>query len=264
MSEDRKYNFRVLHTINYNLFDKICDAVNSYEVKINRLANKELRLQLDRHNFKINDNKVETKFERLAHEYNKTLFPVLFDVKEGNFSLANYTEISERIAQKDLELKLKHEGSGFDYIRDNFLEKVAKDGYTMAKYFYSFGLIRIILLCLKKIENNPDYSFHWQAIPIASDVFWKGKKDFNPESKILKYEGNSHRNQELFEKIKGYGNAYQYPEKVTDEESVITTTIRHETQYITTALDFEFSETEIKISNSYFNYEETFAINRKY
>nr|WP_294788764.1 hypothetical protein [uncultured Flavobacterium sp.] len=263
MSEQVKYNFRVLHTINYKLFDKIYDVVNTYDVEINQSVDRELRLELDRHNFRINDNKIDKKFEKIAHEYNKTLFPVLFDVKEGNFSLANYNEISKRIARKDEELRLKHEGPGFDYIRNGFLEKVAKDGYDMAKYFYSFGLIRILLLCLEKTENNPDYNFHWEAIPIASDVFWNGKKEFGLESKILKYKGESLGTQELFEKIKGCGNAYQYPEKVTDEESVIATTIKHETEYITTALDFEFSETEIKISNSYFNYGENIVLKRK-
>lgn len=258
MNVDTKYKFRVIHTINYRLFDKIYDVVNTYEIELERILYKDLRIKLSRNNFKINDKKIETKFERIAHEYNNTLFPVLFDGRK-NFLLANFQEIEERIAQKDHELRLKHEGPGFDYIRKGFLEKAA-DGYAMAKYLFSFGLIRVILLCLEKPENNLDYNFYWEAIPIDSDVFWNGKKAFDPELNILKYEGESHDNEALFEKIKSQGNDYQYPEKVTDEDAEIISTIKHEIQYNTTELDFMTSETEIKISNSYFNYFENFSI----
>lgn len=263
MSAREKYNFKVRHTINYKLFDKIYDVVNTCEIELETVFEKASKIKLSRYDFKINDKKITAKFERIAHEYNKTLFPVLFDGTEGKFLLANYQEISDRITEKDEELRLKHDGSGFDYIRNGFLEKAAKDGYAMAKYFYSFGLIRIILLCLEKPENNPNYDFYWQAIPIASDVFWNGEKTFDSELNILKYEGKSHDNAALFEKIKGYGNDYQYPESVTDEESAITTFIKHETQYITAELDFEYSETNIEISNSYFNYLENLVVTRK-
>lgn len=260
MSREEKYNFRILHTINYKLFEKKQEANASYEIELKKIENYNFRVELKRHNFKIDGHNLKSKFEKIAHAYNDALFPVLFDIKEGNFALVNYNEISERLKLKDAELKLRHQGPGFDFIREDFLQKVTKDGYAMVKYFYSFGLIRIILLCLEKTENNNNYDFHWQAIPLETNVFWKGKKSFDAESNILKYEGIGDENDAIFEHIKTAGNAYQYPNTVTDEESVITTTIKHETQYNTTELDFNTSETQIKISNSYCNYLETFSI----
>lgn len=264
MKAGANYNFRVIHDINYELFDKRYKAVSSYEVELEKIENFNFRIKLKRDNFKIDNRKIELKFEKIAHSYNDALFPVLFDIKNGNFSLSNFKEISQRLASTDLELKSKHEGPGFEYIRNNFLGKVAKDGHCMAEYFYSFGIIRIILFCLEKAESKPDYNFHWKVLSLDSNVFWKGKKTFDSESNILKYEGNNNDSTELFNNIKIAGTAYNYPDKVSDEESLITTTIKLETQYVTSQLDFEFSETEIKISNSYFNYKEIFAINRKY
>lgn len=263
MSRDEKYNFSILHTINYELFEKKQEANASYEIELIKFENYNFRVELRPHNFKIDGHNPESKFEKIAHAYNDAIFPIVFDIKEEGFTLANYNEISQRLAQKDAELKLKHEGPGFDFIRENFLQEVAKDGYDMVKYLYSFGLIRILLLCTEKPENNNFYNFNWKALPLDTDVFWKGKKSFDIESNILKYEGGGDENDAIFEHVKTAGNAYQYPEKVTDEESVITTTIKHATQYNTAELDFNTSETEIKISNSYFNYNENLILTRK-
>lgn len=262
MSREGKYNFSILHTINYELFEKKQEANASYEIEFIKFENYNFRVELRRHNFKIDGHNPESKFEKIAHAYNDALFPILFEVKGGNFSLVNYNEISKRLAIKDAELKLKHEGPGFDYIRKDFLEK-ATDGYAMVKYLYSFGLIRIILLCSEKTENNNDYDFHWQVLPLECDVFWKGKKSFDAESNIVKYEGEGNENDAIFEHVKTAGNAYQYPNTVTDEDSAIITTIKHETHYRTSGINFKFSETVIKISNSYFNYEENLTLTRK-
>ncbi|MFH7016368.1 hypothetical protein [Flavobacterium sp. FlaQc-47] len=260
MSDDEKYNFRILHKINYELFDKKQEANVSYEIELKKFENYNFRVALKRDNFKIDGHKPESKFEKIAHAYNDALFPVLFDIIDGNFSLVNFSEIIDRLELKDAALQLKYQGSGFDFIREDFLQKVAKDGYAMVEYLYSFGLIRILLLCAENPENSNCYNFNWKVLPLGTNVFWKGKKSFDTASNILKYEGEGDENDAIFEKVKTAANAYQYPDKVTNEESVITTTIKQETQYNTTELDFKTLDTQIKISNSYFNYLETFSI----
>lgn len=260
MSVTTHYNYQVKHTINYKLFDKIYDVACTYKIELEKLENYNFRIILTRSNFKLNDKKIEAKFEKIAHAYNDALFPIVFDVNEGNFALANYNEISKRLELKDAALQLKHEGPGFDFIREDFLQKVAKDGYAMAEYIYSFGLIKIILLCLGKTENNNNYEFHWQAYPLEYNLFWKGKKTFDTESNILQYEAEGNHNDQLFQHIKTAANAYQYPDTVTDKESVITTAIEHKTQFRTRQLDLEFSETSIGIRNTYFHYQENFFI----
>ena len=258
MSAGSTYNFTILHTINQELFDTKQESHCTYEIEIVKHYNS--RIEIKRHNFKVNDKKIDSKFENIAHAYNDALFPVLFEVREEVFFLANYNEISKRLSRIDEELKLKHEGPGLEYIRTAFFEKAAKDGYAMVEYLYSFGLISVLRLCLEKPENNNDKHFSWNVLPLDCQVFWKGRKNFNPESNILQYKAESDGDTKLFNIIKTAGNDYQYPDTVTDEESVITTTITHETQYKTTHLDFEFSETNIKINNSYFNYQENFSI----
>jgi hypothetical protein len=260
MSREEKYNFRIRHTINHKLFDKKYEGSASYEIELEKVENYNFRVKLTRYNFKIDDQIPDKKFEKIAHAYNHAIFPILFEIKEGNFLLANFNEISERITQKDLELKSRHQGPGLEHIRNDFLSQTTKDGYAMAEYIGSFGLIKILLLCIEKPENENNYHFNWKIPLLDNDVFWKGKKRFDSETNTLKYEGEGHQNEALFQHIKTAGNVYQYPDTVTDQESVITTTIKHETQYNSAQLDFELSETNIQISNTYFHYEENFSI----
>ena len=264
MKANVNYNFKVIHAINFELFEKKSGSASTYGIQFEQLESKNFKIEVRRNDFKVNDKKIELKFERIAYEYNKAIFPVLFDVKDGAFLLSNYTEIAERIAAKDEELKMKHEGPGFQYIRNQFLENAAKDGYAMSRYFFSFGLMKVIMLCLQETDNYDEYDFHWDIIPLETTLFWKGKTKFDPALKTLKYEGKEASTEELFEKIKEYGTANKYPQKLNSEDSLITTKATNETQFVNTKLDFEFSKTEIKINNPYFDYQETLSISRKY
>lgn len=258
MSAGSTYIFKILHTIKEELFDRKQESHCTYEIEIVKHYNS--RMEIKRKNFKVNDKEINSKFERIAHAYNDAIFPVLFEIKEGNFLLANFNEISERITQRDLELKSRHQGPGLEHIRNDFLSQTTKDGYAMAEYIGSFALIRMLLLCVEKPENDNNYHFNWKIPLLDNEVFWKGKKSFDSETNTLKYEGEGNQKDALFQYIKTAANAYKYPDTVTDEESVIVTTITHDTQYNTAQLDFEFSETKIQVSNSYFNYQENFSI----
>jgi hypothetical protein len=264
MEANVNYNFQVIHTIKFELFEKKSESVSTYGVQFEQLENKNFKIEVRRNDFKVNDRKVELKFERIAYEYNKAIFPVLFDVKDGAFLLSNYTEITERIAAKDEELKMKHEGPGFEYIRNQFLENAAKDGYAMSRYFFSFGFMKIIMLCLQETDNYDEYDFHWDIIPLETTLFWKGKTNFDTGLKTLKYEGQETNTEALFEKIKEYGTNNKYSQELSAEDALISTKATNETQFVNTKLDFDFSKTEIKINNPYFNYQETLSINRKY
>jgi hypothetical protein len=263
MKPNFNYNFSVNHVINFQLFEINSDATSTYEVQFEQLESKNFKIEIRRNNFKVNGKKIELKFERIAYEYNKVLFPVLFDVKDGSFLLSNYTEIAERIATKDDELKMKHEGPGFDYIRNQFLENVAKDGYAMTNYFFSLSLMKVIMLCFQEIENFEQYQFEWNIVPLETTLSWNGMIHFEPVLKSFKFEEKNANTDKLFEKIKEYGIANKYPQKVSDEDSLITTTVTNEIQFVNSKLDFEFSETEVKINHSHFNYQEKLSINRK-
>lgn len=263
MKPNFNYNFSVSHTINFQLFEINSSAASTYEVQFEQMESKNFKIELRRNNFKVNGQKIELKFEKIAHEYNKALFPVLFNVKEGSFALSNYNEIKERIAAKDEELKQKHEGPGFDYIRNQFLENVVKDGYAMTNYFFSFGLMKVIMLCFQEAGNYDQYDFHWDIVPLGTILAWKGKIHFNGPLKKLNFEGKNADTNILFGKIKQYGIENKFPQKVNDEESLITASVTSEIQFTDTQLDFEFSETEVKINSPYFDYKETLSIQRQ-
>ncbi|OOV19618.1 hypothetical protein [Flavobacterium sp. LM4] len=262
MKSDIKYNFRVTNSINFELFEQKSTATSNYEIEFEKLEAKNFKIEVRRNGFRINEKKIDLKFEKVAYEYQKAIFPVLFDVKEGSFLLANFQEISDRISLKDEELSLQYEGHGFQYIRSQFLDNVAKDGYAMTNYFFSLGLMKVVMLCFQETENLEQYQFQWDIVPLETTLSWKGKGVLNSDTNILKYYGQEAQTENLFEKIKAYGIANKYLQELSDQAALITTRVTNETQFVTTKLDFERSETEIKINNPYFNYQEKLSINR--
>lgn len=262
MQSDIKYNFKVINSINFELFGQKSTADSTYEIEFEKLESKNSKIEIRRKIFKVNDKKIDLKFEKVAYEYQKAIFPVLFDVKEGNFLLANFQEISSRISLKDEELSLQYEGPGFQYIRNQFLDNVTKDGYAMTNYFFSLGLMKVIILCFQETQNLEHYQFQWDIVPLETTLAWKGNGVFYTDSNILKYHGQQAQTKNLFEKIKAYGIANNYIQELSDEDDLITTIVSNETHFVTTKLDFKFSKTEIKINNKYFNYQEKLSINR--
>jgi len=264
MEPNVSYKFSVTHAINFDLFEKKSAATSTYEAAFKQVKSNDFRIEVKRSDFKVNDKEIETKFESVAYEYNKALFPVLFDVIDGSFSLANYNEIAARIELTDAELRFKHDGPGFQYIRNQFLENVSKDGYTMSQHFFSFGLMKVIMLCLQETEKYEDYQFQWEIIPLETTLFCDGNTVFSSEQNVLQYSGQANSTNALFDQITAYGIRNKFIQEPTEAQAFITTTITNKTQFINTKLDFEFSETEVKINNSHFNYQEKLAVRRKF
>jgi hypothetical protein len=262
MQSDIKYNFKVTNSINFELFGQKSAADSTYEIEFEKLESKNSKIEVRRKDFKVNDKKVDLKFERIAYEYQKAIFPVLFDFKDRNFLLANFQEILSRISLKDEELSLQYEGPGFQYIRNQFLDNVTKDGYAMTNYFFSLGLIKVIMLCFQETQNLEHYQFQWDIVPLETTLSWKGNGIFDTGSNILKYHGHEAQTEKLLEKIKAYGIENNYIQELSDEDDLATTLVSNEIHFVTTKLDFERSETEIKINNRYFNYQEKLSINR--
>ncbi|WP_316633202.1 hypothetical protein [uncultured Flavobacterium sp.] len=264
MKANTNYNFKVVHIVDFELFDEKATANSTYDIQFEQLESKNLHIEVRRNDFKVNDKKIESKLEEIAYEYNNSIFPVLFNVEDRAFSISNYSEIAERIKAKDEELKLKHEGPEFEYIRNEFLENAAKDENSITQYFSSLGLMKVVMLCFQEAENQERYHFHWDIIPIEANFSWDGKIKFDSTLKMLILEGYEANNEELFKKIKECAIAYMSPEQLTDLEAPTSASVKNKTQFVNTKLDLEFSETEVKINNPYFNYHETLSINRKY
>ena len=81
MQSDIKYNFRVTNSINFELFEQKSTATSNYEIEFEKLEAKNFKIEVRRNDFRINEKKIDLKFEKVAYEYQKAIFPVLFDVK---------------------------------------------------------------------------------------------------------------------------------------------------------------------------------------
>lgn len=264
MKANTHYNFDVTHVLDFEIFEEKSAVSSTYEIQFEQLESKNLHIEIRRNNFKVNGEKIESKLEKIFYEYTNAIFPVLFNIEERNFSLSNYAEIAERIVAKDEELKLEHDCVEFHDIRNGFLENAARDGHSMTQYFFSLGLMKVIMLCFQKTENHELYNFYWDIVPLETTLSWEGKIKYNSTSKTLSLEGYEIHKNELFEKIKAYGVGYQYPQKITEEDTHVIASVKNKTKFVNTKLDLEFSETVVEINNQYFNYHETLSINRNY
>lgn len=264
MKANTNYNFNVTHIVDFELFEEKSAINSTYEIQFEQLQSKNLHIEVRRNDFKVDGKKIESKLEKIVYEYINAIFPVLFNVEEKSFTLSNFSEIAERIEAKDEELKLEHEGPEFHYIRSQFLENTAKDGSSMTRYFFSLGLMKVIMLCFQKTENHEQYDFCWDIVPIETTLSWEGKIKYDLASKTLNLEGYEIHKNELFEKIKAYGVGYQFPQEIAEEDTHVIASVKNKTKFVNTKLDLESSETVVKINNQYFNYHETLSINRDY
>ena len=260
MQKSRDYKYSVANTIRYRLDQESHQASSSYKIEFKKVENQNFIVELSRNNFKINGKEITAKFAKIAHEYTTALFPVQFQIDNYSASLYNFNNISERVKIKDTELNLRYQGEGINYIRNSFLEKTIKSSDAMANYFSTLGLIRVILFCIQNLENNEQHQCKWLVNTLNFATWWTGTKTYNLDSNTLKYQGEITNTEELFDKLEEYANLYELPLNIINREQAITSSLRHDIQFITQKLDFESTETEIKINHGFFEYQETLQI----
>lgn len=251
-------SYEVENTIDIKISDVNFKTTSSYAILIKKRENLKYDFLLNRGNISINGTSIDTKFLNISDQYFSCLFPINFLIENGKLHVANFSEITNRISQKDKELKSNFSGDGIDYISSEFLAKTNSEE-KMRNFISSLNLINALQLSLQKFENIKD--FNWQILPI-SDTSWKGYSTFDVENNLLEYNAKMQINTEFTEKLRHFAsdNNYEYNLTTFDEFS---SEFHHETEYINEGLKFIVAKTNINIKLPDFEYNEAFIIKSK-
>lgn len=275
------YNFRAVRNIWYRRNKWIHEVTSTYEFSLDKIACNNFILELRKFNFNVVDNEVSSGIaSKVIQEYTKVISPLLFNVKEDALVLSNHEEIAHRIKIKNDDLKLKPEyftkvdteAENIDkfYIIDNignyFATLVTEDGYGIANHHFSLDMMKFLIFCMQKSGNDEMYSFPFEVAPLDFDIQWTGKKIYDPNMNIVKYNGKMANGAKFFDRIKECADLYKIRVDNIDRENSIDSGLKHEIQFGPEKSDFEFSETKIKIKHNFYEYNETLyitAINNK-
>lgn len=270
------YNFRVVRNIRSRRNKWIHETVITYELSYDKICDNNFRVEMRKVAFSTKDNQVVLGLAAaVIQEYTKVISPILFEVKEESLIVCNHEEIAQRIEIKKEELKLKQEyhykadleeGSTIDkfhiidHIGDYYIDLLIKDGDLISKSYLELDMMKFLLLCMKKEDNNEDYNLSFGLSSLNFDIIWRGRKTFDSNANIISYNAKIANKIKLFEKFKKYAEAEEYYINMIEREKLIDSDFTHKVQFTPDGLDFEFSETKIKVNHDFYEYHETIYI----
>ena len=115
---------------------------------------------LNRTGFKIDDKEVEKKFPKISNLYFSSVFPLILTYHEGNYLVAEFKETAQRIMENDLILRSNYSGDGFEYIRDEFLNKV-KNQNVYQQLIEQLPVYQVLNMSAFPKFKKEEFPFKW-------------------------------------------------------------------------------------------------------
>ncbi len=233
-------------------------AATTYDISFDKSKNNLTDFIINRTNFKLNGEEVEAKFVFISNEYFKTIFPIAFKVEDSQLKVTNYNEIINRILDADFGLKAKHEGEGFDYIREQFLEKVMSQA-QFQNFISQLPIVKILELSLQSDKNK--YEMKWMINPIGF-THWNGAIAYKKETNSVSFIPSMVQEEVFLDAIKRYANENSLMLDIDKEESISNFKFSNTLEYLENSDTLKTSVTEVHISiGNQFEYKETFILN---
>lgn len=153
-------------TITFQLGDKDYTSTASYFIHIGKSKDFNNQIVLDRSNFKIDDKEVEKKFPKISNLYFSSIFPLRLTYHEGNYRVAEYKETAKRIMENDQILRSNYSGDGFEYIREQFLNRVINQT-EFQKFIEQLPVYQILNICAAPKFKKEQVNFQWNIAGIG-------------------------------------------------------------------------------------------------
>lgn len=229
----------------------------SYDVLLKNSDSHKYDFVIDRGKISINGNTPDTKFLAVSDAYFSCLFPIQFILKSAKFQVVNYTEIANRISEKDNELKAYFTGDGIEYISAAFLKQTNSEE-KLQSFIVNLNLISAIQISFQKFTKTEH--LNWNILPL-SNTFWAGNSAFEAESNILNYNAALQITSEFLEELSHFASENH---KESDfEPTLFSSELNHTTEYLGADLKFRISKTQVNIKHPDFEYNEAFIIKSK-
>ncbi|MCL9805315.1 hypothetical protein NAT51_07270 [Flavobacterium amniphilum] len=250
--------YEVEDTITFQLGESNYTSKASYQLHIGKSREYNNQIVLNRANFKIDGKEPEKKFPKISSRYFSSIFPLVLTYHEGNYTVAEYKEAAKRIMENDLVLKNDYSGDGFEYIREQFLNRV-KNQSEFQKFIELLPVYQILNMSAAPKFKKEQISFKWN---IAGMDVVDGIADFKldtVESKMKVSLKNTNEGfiMEMIEKyITENGILMSFSENEFPEIS-----FNAETFYNDTLNEIKYSNAEFKISfGGKFKYKQNFYL----
>ena len=156
-------------TLTYNIFVKT-EKKPTYDVVI------------ERNQFLVNGEEIDTKFLSISHKYMEAIFPLKCKVKDYVLFVANISEIQQRIKQVDNELLTTYEGEGLEHIRSHFF-KATDTPEKLREFIKQLHIVKALSFSIRKFAPDTHYPLQWNILPIGLS-FWKGDIEKRTESNL--------------------------------------------------------------------------------
>ena len=236
-------------TLTYNIFVKT-EKKPTYDVVI------------ERSQFLVNGEEIDTKFLSISHKYMEAIFPLKCKVKDYVLFVTNISEIQERIKQVDNELLATYEGEGLEHIRSHFF-KATDTQEKLREFIKQLHIVKALSFSIRKFAPDTHYPLQWNILPIGLS-FWKGAIEKRTESNQIYYEPKIANGQEMMDKIITYIHKQEYYVEIEQENVQMYTNFVHQTDYTGKTGRIKLSETNVTIEvENIFLYDQKLTLTKK-
>lgn len=236
-------------TLTYNIFIKT-EKKLTYDVVI------------ERSQFLVNGEEIDTKFLSISHKYMEAIFPLKCKVKNYVLFVANILEIQQRIKEVDTELLTTYVGEGLDYIRSQFF-KATDTQEKLRGFIKQLHIIKALSFSIRKFAPDTDYPLQWNILSIGLS-FWKGDIEKRTESNQIYYEPQIANAQEMMDKVITYIHKQEYYVEIEQENVPMYANFVHQTDYTGKTGRIKHSETNVTIEvENIFLYDQKLTLTKK-
>lgn len=234
--------------LTYNLFVKTEEDQN-FDVSINRT------------NFKVNQQKIDTKFLEISNRYMEALFPLQCTMDHFRLQITNLLQIHKRIKEEDRKISEQYSGEGTDHIRTQFLTATETDE-KLSEFIKQLHFMKVLHFGIQKFEQKQDYFMSWNILPIGYSE-WKGNIRYSKEINQLHFEPKIDNPQEMMDTIINYVHRHEYHLDFDEETLPLYADFNHLVNYTGKTGRMTDSETHICIeveNKFYYEQQITFKI----
>ena len=234
----------------------------TYTLYIGKGKNAGYDTTIERSNLKTNQQKIDTKFLKIANQYMESLFPLRCRIQNYRLIVGNLAEIKERIQKTDKIILNNYSGEGLGHIRKNFLKAVEDEDY-LRDFIKQLHFIKLLNFGMQKFEKKQDYFFKWNILPIGFSE-WRGKMDYNIDKNQLAFEPKIDDAQKIMDNIIQYIHKYDYNVDFEEENLCLFTDFKLNIDYTGESGSIKTAKTEvcIEVENKFF-YEQKITLTNK-
>ena len=236
-------------TLTYNIFVKT-EKKPTYDVVI------------ERSQFLVNGEEIDTKFLSISHKYMEAIFPLKCKVKDYVLFVTNISEIQQRIKEVDNELLATYEGEGLEHIRSHFF-KATDTPEKLREFIKQLHIVKILSFSIRKFAPDTHYPLQWNILPIGLS-FWKGDIEKRTENNQIYYEPKIANAQEMMDKVIAYIHSQEYYVEIEQENVPMYTNFVHQTDYTGKTGRIKYAETNVTIEvENIFLYDQKLTLTKK-